>query len=141
MDIYKKGEGKLTRRVAYYGILLLVVWGFKEFAKTLMGWFGFFRKTLVDVELPYYEQPLTIGVLLCIVLTVVVGWYLYGLINGRKLAPLLIDTETELKKVAWPSWDDAKQSTVIVLVFVAATAIFLTAVEFALRRVFEFILV
>ncbi len=143
MEIYKKGDAKLTRRVAYFGILVLVVWGFREFAKQLMAWewTKSTRKVLWNFELPFYQQPLSIAVGICILLTIVVGFYLFKLLNGNRVGPLLVDTESELKKVAWPSWDDAKQSTVIVLVFVAATAMFLTAVEFGLKHIFDFILI
>lgn len=139
MDIYKNGEGKMTRRVAFYSLLILSIWGFKELATTLAQ-FSWARTTLLDFPLPFYEQALTVGVLLSIVLNVVFGWFVFKYINGQKPASLLIDTETELKKVSWPTWEDARHSTIIVLIFVAACAAYLTAVEYALANIFKMII-
>ncbi len=139
MEIYKKGEGKLTRRVAFYSLLVLSVWGFKTLAIQLSA-YKWANEELLGFEMPYYNMPLTVGVLVSIVLNIVLALWLFKLLNGEKVAPTLIETETELKKVSWPSWEDARQSTVIVLIFVAATAIYLTAVEYALKTVFDFIL-
>ncbi|MCB9831864.1 MAG: preprotein translocase subunit SecE [Planctomycetes bacterium] len=139
MEIYKKGEGKLTRRVAFYSLLALSVWGFKTLAIQLSS-FKWANTELLGFEMPYYKLPLTIGVALSIALNVVLGIWLFKLLNGEKVAPTLIETEAELKKVSWPSWEDARQSTVIVLIFVAATAVYLTAVEYALKTIFEVIL-
>lgn len=139
MEIYKKGEGKLTRRVAFYSLLALSIWGFKTLAIKLSG-FSWANSEVLGMTLPYYKLPVTVGVLLCIALNIVVGFWLFKILNGEKIAPTLIETETELRKVSWPSWEDAKQSTVVVLVFVAATAIYLTAIEYALKSTFELIL-
>lgn len=144
MEIYKRGEGKLTRRAAFYGLLLLVVWGFKEFGRYLTK-FDWAKQVLFGSEesafvLPYYEMKLRVGVLIAIVLTLVTAWLLFKILNRRTSGELLVDTEAELRKVSWPSWADAKQSTVVVLAFVVAMAAFLTGVEFVLKRVFDFVL-
>jgi preprotein translocase SecE subunit len=139
VDIYKIGEGKMTRRVAFYSLLILSVWGFKELASTLAQ-FAWARTTLLDFTLPYYGQALTVGVLLSIVLNVVFAWFVFRYLNGQKPATLLIDTETELKKVSWPTWEDARHSTIIVLIFVAVCAAYLTAVEYALANIFRMII-
>ena len=141
MEVYKQGEAKLVRRIAFYGILALLVWGFKELSKWLAG-FKWGRAELIGgFELPFYEQAITVGVLISIILNVVVAMWLFRLMNGQKVAPVLVDTETELKKVMWPTWADARQSTVIVLVFVALTAAFLTVVEMLLVKIFDLILI
>jgi len=141
VEIYKKGEGKLTRRVAFYGLLILIVWGFKDLSLWLSRW-EVWRHVLVGgFPVPVYEQRLTTGVALCIVLTVVAAYLCFKWLNGPKIGQLLIDTETELRKVAWPSWDDARQSTVIVLIFVAFTAFYLTVVEVVLKKIFDLILI
>lgn len=139
MDIYKAGEGKLTRRVAFYSLLILSIWGFKELASTIVRW-EWARQTLIDFPLPYYGQALTIGVLVCLALNVLVAFYIFKYLNSEKPASLLIDTETELKKVSWPTWEDARHSTVIVLIFVAACAAYLTVVEFALAKLFRMVI-
>lgn len=139
MEIYKSGEGKLTRRVAFYSLLVLSIWGFRELATTLVQ-FKWAQTTLLDFPLPYYGQVLNVAVLLCIVLNVALGWFMFKYLNGEKPAALLIDTETEVKKVSWPTWEDARHSTLIVLIFVAACAAYLTAVEYVLANLFDLVL-
>ncbi len=129
----------MTRRVAFYSFLILSLWGFKDLSSTIARW-GWARKTLLDIPLPYYEQALTVGVLLCIVLNVVFAFFAFRYLNGEKPATVLIDTETELKKVSWPTWEDARHSTIIVLIFVAVCAAYLTAVEYTLANIFKMIL-
>jgi preprotein translocase subunit SecE len=75
-----------------------------------------------------------------LVLTIAVGAWFYRILNGQRVASLLIETETEVKKVSWPTRADAFHSTWIVLGFVVCTALFLTVVELALRTVFTRIL-
>ena len=140
MEIYKRGEAKVTRRVAFYSILLLSFWGFKELGKWLTT-YEWARTEIISFILPVYDLPLSVGLALAIALNVVLGVFLFRYLNGPKIADLLIDTEQELKKVSWPSWEDARQSTIIVLIFVAATALYLTTVEFALKRIFDLILI
>ena len=136
VDIYKNGEGKMTRRVAFYSLLILSVWGFRDLSGTISRW-EWARVTLLNLELPYYEQAVTVGVLLCLALNVAFAFWTFKYLNGQKPATVLIDTETELKKVSWPTWDDARHSTVIVLIFVAVCAAYLTAVEYALATIFK----
>ena len=141
MEVYKQGEAKMVRRIAFYGVLALLIWGFKELSKWLTG-FSWGRTELIGgFHLPYYEQTITVAVLISIVLNVVLAVWIFRLMNGPKVAPVLVDTETELKKVAWPTWADCRQSTMIVLVFVVLTAGFLTIVEVVLKKVFDLILV
>ena len=146
MEVYKPGEAKLTRRVSFYTLLLLCAWGFKEFGLWIqsikLGGIGsFFQTELIStISLPWYEQPLNLGVLLAIGLTIGAGYLLFNLLNGKKAASLLIDTEAEIRKVSWPSWQDAKQSTVIVLLFTIFTAVYLAGVEVVLNRIFGWVL-
>ncbi|MEZ6195973.1 MAG: preprotein translocase subunit SecE [Planctomycetota bacterium] len=139
MDVYKSGEGKIARRVAFYFLLALVVWGFKVFA-TWVQKFDFAHGEIASFVAPFYRQPFNVGVLIAIVLTIAGGFVLFRWLNRPQAADLLIDTETEMKKVHWPAWLEARQATVIVLLFVAFCAVFLTTVEFVLKHVFHMIL-
>ena len=42
---------------------------------------------------------------------------------GTKVAKFFRDTKSELKKVVWPSKEDTKQNTIVVLVTVAIAAV------------------
>ena len=142
MEIHKKDEARLTRVLSYCAILIFVIWGGREFGRWLVG-FKPLTKLLgpESLVLPYYGMPLRLGVLIGIVLTIGIGLWLWRYMNRPRTADMLIETETEMKKVSWPTWEDAKQSTSIVVVFVLATAAYLTVIEVVLKYVFDFILV
>jgi preprotein translocase SecE subunit len=144
VDIFKPDEAKLTRRLTFFALLIFVIWGGRELGKWLVAIVPGLNKPFLlseSVILPYYAMPLRLGVLAAIILTVVAAIVLYKFLNRERMASLLIETETEMRKVSWPSWADAKQSTVVVLVFVVTTAVYLTVIELGLKRIFDFILI
>lgn len=136
MEIFKKDEAKLTRRIAFFGLMVFVLWGARELGRWLSD-FKWFKQTLgIDFELPYYEIPLTIGVLISLVVMVGGSIWLFRFLNGERMGSLLIETEGEMKRVSWPSWADTRQSTSIVMIFVIAVAVYLTGIEVILKTVF-----
>ncbi len=139
VEIYKQGEGKLVRRVSFYSLLALSVWGFKELG-TFLASFGALNGVRFDVELPYYHQVLSTGLAISLALNVAFGFWLFKLLNRQQTAAVLIDTETEMQKVSWPTWPEAKHATVIVLLFVVFCAVFLTLSELSLKWCFDRIL-
>ena len=64
-------------------------------------------------------------------------WWLIWFINRPKLGGLLIDTETEMKKVTWPSWRDSFNSSLVVLVAVIFFMLFLGATDIVMNFVFS----
>ncbi|GAB4480300.1 MAG: hypothetical protein OHK0031_01310 [Anaerolineales bacterium] len=56
------------------------------------------------------------------------------------LARYYRETVGELRKVAWPTWPEAKNLTGIVLVVLVVMAIFLGAVDYLGARMVDFIL-
>ena len=141
MEIYKKDEAKTTRRVAFVSLLIVVIWGARELGRWLTDLHSSLKTPLLfkDLNLPYYEVPLNLGVVISLVVLVGVSLWLYRFLNAERMGGLLVETETEMRKVSWPTWEDTKQSTTIVLVFVVAVAVYLTTIEVALRRVFDFV--
>jgi preprotein translocase SecE subunit len=63
------------------------------------------------------------------------------LLANPRNAEFLITTDEEIKKVTWPSWKDAKDSAVVVLIFVGLLAVFLVlsdrATEFLINLVMK----
>lgn len=69
------------------------------------------------VEWLVIDENLSIAFLIGAVLLVGLGFWWWRFINRERWADLLIDMETELKKVSWPSPSDAWQSTLVVTGF------------------------
>ena len=63
--------------------------------------------------------------------------FLIWMINRPKLGGLLIETETEMKKVSWPSWSDAFNSSLVVLVAVIFFMLFLGLARIVLIFIFD----
>jgi len=55
------------------------------------------------------------------------------------LLVFLKEVRQELAKVSWPSFDEFVGSTIVVLIIIAAFAIYLGAVDFGLRQLSEFV--
>ncbi len=50
------------------------------------------------------------------------------------------ETSGELRKVSWPSWPDARQLTILVIIVMVATGVFLGLVDLFANRLLNFIL-
>jgi preprotein translocase subunit SecE len=76
-----------------------------------------------------------ISLIVTIVLVAVVFgilWYQGYLV---KIRLYVAETQEELKKCTWPSWDELKGSTVLVMITMALLGLFTIAVDFILSIV------
>jgi preprotein translocase subunit SecE len=139
VEIYKKGQGRLARysAAAFAGILLL--FGCYEFYWWLVGLsIEFFRTTSLGT-VPILELELNVAFIVVAILFVAGGYGIFKLSNHPKLADLLIDTETEMKKVTWPSWPEAMNSSMVVIAAVVVLALYLAGLDFVLNQLFSVI--
>jgi len=58
----------------------------------------------------------------------------------NKIKQFIDEVQIEMKKVSWPSWDELKGSTYVVLSLSLVLAIFLFFVDFVLGKLLSFIL-
>ncbi|MAB90146.1 MAG: preprotein translocase subunit SecE [Planctomycetes bacterium] len=65
---------------------------------------------------------------------------IHRFLNKPRSAEFLIETNEELKKVTWPSWADAKSSSMIVLGFMVFLAIFLWSSDLLFGFIFGLLL-
>ena len=135
LEIYKKGQGKTARITAYSLIGVLILFGsYRLYATFNVPGEGI----LIATKLPLIGQ-VTVMKLLSLV---AFGAGLLGMhlvLNGPKLATLLIDTEQEMRKVSWPSKTEVKSATIVVIIvtFVMAGALF--GFDQGLQRLFSFV--
>lgn len=50
----------------------------------------------------------------------------------KKIREFFTGVQSEMKKVSWPSWDELKSSTVIVLVFSVVVTLFIAIVDYGI---------
>lgn len=144
---YKQGQGVLVRRAAFWVLAVLIVWGGQSLYTWLINTFDFCKKLILESgpyldgwQIPVLEQRFDIGFLIAWGFVGFGLWFLHRCLNKQKAVDFLVDTDEELKKVTWPSWADAKNSSLIVLVFVVFLALYLWGSDVLLTKVFSLLL-
>lgn len=135
---YRKDQGRYARMIAFWAVLLLVVYGCFHSG----GLVSVLDRTMGDSN-PVLVDPFPLvgrlRVSTCIVLGIVLltGIVLHALLHRPKIADALIETEGEMQKVTWPSWGEAWQGTVAVTVMVIVLFVFLSAVDLLLLKAMQ----
>ncbi len=75
-----------------------------------------------------------------ILIWVVVIGALFGLLwwqgQIRRLSAYVSETREELRKCSWPTWEELKGSTALVIVSIGLLGVFTVAVDFLMNLVF-----
>jgi len=148
---YKPGQARLSRMVALLLGLFLIAWGCRSLERTIgdptiwptggLSWnqifLGASEKDAWRADLVIFDEKFspafTIGALLLLGLSF---WY-WRFLNKERWAELLIDMETELKKVSWPSPSDAWQSTLVVTGFTATVVVTILVYDLVIKGFIE----
>ena len=128
---YKKDQGRLARMAAYWSLALLILYGCRSFYLILPGWSQSLGQPLIasTPKIPILGWNLN-GALLISGLVLGAAWYLlYRWQQTPKVADLLIETETELTKVTWPTMADAVNSSLVVVGVVLFLMAFLAGMD------------
>ena len=116
LEFYKKGQGSIGRLLALISGGLLILWGGHSLWVTLQG--SEFFATTLRFHVPHVGLEINLG-LVTAVLVVVVAWAaLAWFLNRARAVDLLVETESEMRKVSWPSRQEAWNSSIIVVVTV-----------------------
>ena len=105
--VYKPNQGRIVRQLTVLAIWLIVALGAWRLYATLNSTTS---SNAVAVGFPA-------GILLAGL------WIGYRLINWPRFADFLIAVEAEMKKVTWPSRDEVKRASIVVIVTIAILAI------------------
>lgn len=108
---YKPGQGKMARNGTLIAIGILIVSGMYSWGQIQVGADSFTK----------WGIPVIFG---C-----VAGWVTYRMVHYPRFADFLISTEAEMAKVTWPSREELRASTIVVLVNVLLFAVFLFATD------------
>ena len=133
---YRKDQGRYARMLAFWALLLLFSYGCFHgggLADLLDRWMDPAANPVLINPFPILK---TLKVSTCIALGVLViaGFGLHVVLNRKRIADSLIETEVEMQKVTWPSWGEAWQGTMAVTVMVIVLFVFLTAVDLLLVK-------
>ena len=122
--IYKEGQGKWGRVLVVSAIALGAVYAVVSLHDTLPS-YERFTLPILKWSFDYrflIEGPILIGALAFAV------W----LFNHPPAADFLIDTETELRKVTWPSRKEEVNNSIVVVVTVVIIGVFILTWDLAL---------
>ncbi len=121
---------------AFWALVLLVAYGCFHgggLSDLLDKWMGETNPVFID---PFpILKTLKASTLIAIGVLTVCALVIHRTLSAPKIADTLIDTETELQKVTWPTWAEAWQGTLAVTVMVVIMFIFLTLIDLSLIRV------
>jgi preprotein translocase subunit SecE len=111
-EIYKKGQGTTARWIAAIGMGALAAFGTFELYDSLSALTG----SLFGV---------TWGMLISIVVFLGAAALIAWLVNLPKFVDYLIMSEIELRKVSWPTREELKRQTTVVIIALVAFSVVL----------------
>ncbi len=114
--IYKKGQGTAARGMASVLAILLGLWAAHSM------WYA--------VRWSWVPRLIATA----IVWFIFGGLPLYLVLFNERVAELLIETQQEMRKVAWSSRSEVLASTVVVLITVAFLSLFIFVTDFLLLK-------
>jgi|SRR5262245_63974195 len=122
MAKYKPEQGTYARTTAILLLAGLLFFG----CHSLYYWLHSFRdaegapgamsRELTDGPVPVLGMPVTWALIIATVVGIAGVWGLQRFLNRPKIADLLIDAETEMRKCTWPSFGETVKSSVVILV-------------------------
>ncbi|HEB52621.1 MAG TPA: preprotein translocase subunit SecE [bacterium] len=138
---YRKDDGRYARMLAFWALFLLFGYGCFHgdgLADRLNFW-------MEDSNTTYVDPFPILGTLKTSTVVALVVWLLTGLVlkvilNKPRVADTLIDTEAEMEKVTWPSWNETWHGTLAVAAMVAVLFAFLFVADLGLVKVMSMLM-
>lgn len=133
---YKKDQGRLARLVVFWVLGLAAFYGcYAFYGQVLKRHFSAsLGVPLIDgmKKIPVLGIELNGAFLIAAALFALSLYLLHRWQNRPKVADLLIETESELRKVTWPTFPEALNSSIIVIVTVLFLMAFLAGADWLL---------
>lgn len=137
---YKKDQGRMARMAAYWSLAILLYYGCTSLHTELSALFPSLGEPIAGFRLPVLGMDLSPALIITVLVLGTGLWLLFRWQNTPKQADLLIETEAELKKVTWPTLDEAINGSVVVILCVAFLMAFLAGADWILGRFAKIVL-
>lgn len=102
-----------------------------------------FYQELYKFTIPLVEISITITPKWIIAVGMGIGLLLliaYLTFMHERVSEFLIDTDSEMRKVSWPSFGEVMDSSLVVIIVIVIMGVYLFTVDIALDKVFEWLL-
>ena len=135
---YKKDQGRLTRMAAFWSLAILIFYGCYSLREELaMRFLGADNKPrlgqpIFGLRVPVVGVEVTPALLIATVVFAASIVALHRWQQKPKVADLLIETEAEMRKVTWPTFSEAVNSSLVVIVCVVFLMAFLAGADWLL---------
>jgi preprotein translocase SecE subunit len=137
---YKKDQGRMARMAAFWSLAVLIFYGCTSLHTELAIRFEGMRQQIGGIRIPVLGMDFTPALIVAGLILGTSLWLLYRWQDAPKTADALIETETELKKVTWPSLDEAINGSFVVVFCVLFLMAYLAGADWMLGRMARVIL-
>ena len=135
---YRKDQGRLARMTTFWSLAVLLAYGCIRMRAELTGQFPDSIGAAISdgAVVPLVNLPLSPALFAAVASFVLGLWFLNRTLERPKNADLLIETESGLRKVTWPTVDETVDGSVVVIVVVLFLMGFMAAADYLLGNVF-----
>ena len=137
---YKKDQGRMARMAAFWTLAVLFFYGCSSLRELLVSQFPSSLGEPIAGRIPVLGLELSPALLIAGAVLAVALFLLYRWEETPKNADLLIETEQELRKVSWPTLDEAITGSWTVVITVVFLMSFLFFADLLLTRIANFVL-
>src|SRR5262245_24657286 len=137
---YKEDQGRHVRMAAFWSVVFFLAFGCNFLHGVLIRSTPL-RTPLNGIRIPVVGIDLTPAFIIsalvfCAGLVVIHRWQ-----QKPKVADLLIDTESELKRVSWPKGEEVWNASIVVVVSVIILGVLLAVADMFLFRLMRYLIV
>ena len=138
---YKPDEGRNARQTAFWLSIGMLFFGCYSLSGTLTGVESLRGPIIAGFEIvPLLGIRLSGAFAVAALVFFVSAFLLLRYLGRESTAEHLIEVEQEMNKVTWPTFDDATNSSIVVVFTVAILMGFLAFSDFALARIVDVLL-
>ncbi len=131
---YKKDQGRMARMAAFWVLAILIFYGCMSLHTTLSSASDSLATPIGGIRIPIIGADFSPAFLIAALVLGTGMFLLNRWQNKPKNADLLIETESELRKVTWPSIDEAINGSVTVIICVVLLMAFLAGADWLLGK-------
>lgn len=125
----------------FWSLAILLAYGCIRMRTELSAWKpASLGEGIGGMEVPATGLALSPALLIAAAVFIVGLIFLFRTVEKPKNADLLIETESELRKVTWPSLDETVDGSIVVMAVVVFLMSFMAGADFVLGKVFARIL-